>query len=447
MLRDSDDCDRRVEKLAKINTALMHRLERIEETRGPAYALTRTAAVLEREVVERNRDLEAALSDLAATNTELVKAREVADQANRAKSRFLRAASHDLLQPLSAAKLLLSHLRDLASNELQRDLGSHLMATIDSAEELIHALSNIARLDSNSLQMNPAPVAMSRLFRRLIIDMHPLATSRHIDLRFASTAATVESDPVYLRQIAQNLIANALKYTTGRKVLVGVRREGAHIWLEVLDQGPGIAPNDHARIFREFERLSQTDRPGTGLGLSIVQRACEQLGHRLELHSEPGRGSRFRVRLPAIPTSAPIPALPSVHEDFSLWAIELEGLRIMVIENDPAMRKVLGYTLNSWGMKVVTVSDIAAARRAASKARPDVILTDYRLEAGETGIHALEALKLDLGAEVPAVILSAEAADTIRAEASGHLPLILRKPVAEIELCRAIHSVLGSKPT
>lgn len=444
MLRDSDDKDRAIAKLERINQALVQRLERIEETRGSAYALTRATAMLEREVVARNRDLEQALSDLAKINAELAQAREVADEANRAKSRFLRAASHDLLQPLSAAKLFLSHLSELADlqgDSLQRDLVSHLTATFDSAEELIRALSDIARFDSRSFRMNPAPMALSRLFRRLIIDMQPLANSRGIDLRFVASAATVESDPVYLRQIAQNLITNALKYTTGKKVLVGMRRQGDALWLEVLDQGPGIAVKDQERIFQEFERLSRSDQPGTGLGLSIVQRACQQLGHALELRSEKGRGSRFRVRLAryqgvAAPRQATLPRKRGEISDFS-------GRRVLVVENDPVMRHAYGFLLGGWGMEVQTVAGIRAARDAASRARPDLLLTDYRLDGDETGLQTIHLLRQDLGQGLPALIVSAESAQAIKGEAGGLAVEILEKPVAEGELRRAMRAALA----
>lgn len=442
MLRDDDSPLRAVSKLQRINAALMHRLERIEESRGPAYALTRAAAVLEREVVARNCDLERALAELAAINAELAKAREVADEANRAKSRFLRAASHDLLQPLSAAKLFLSQLGELSSDRLQRDLVSHLTATIDSAEELIRALSNIAKLDSQQFRMNPAPVALGRLFRRLVIDMQPLATSRGIDLRFAASSVTVESDPVFLRQIAQNLIANALKYTTGQKVLVGVRREGRSAWLEVLDQGPGIEPKDQDRIFLEFERLSRSDEPGTGLGLSIVRRACQQLGHALELRSEPGHGSRFRVRLPvedappADPVAAPARPRRGANAGFA-------GRRVLVVENDPDMRQALTFILNGWGMEVEAVGAVDPARDAAVRMAPDLLLTDYRLDGGETGIETILALRRDLGRALPALIVSAESAEAIRCEVGGLPVEILEKPVGEHDLRRAILSALG----
>lgn len=446
MLRDSDDLERRVEKLQKINAALMRRLEWIEDNRGPAYALTRTAAVLEREVISRNRDLEKALTELAEINAELSRAREVADEANRAKSRFLRAASHDLLQPLSAAKLFLSHLEDISTDPMQGALVGHLTATIDSAEELIRALSDIARLDSQSFQMNRAPVAISRLFRRLIVDMQPLATSRGIDLRFVASAVTVESDPVYLRQIAQNLITNALKYTTGKKVLVGIRHEGDGVWLEILDQGPGIALKDQDRIFNEFERLSRSDQPGTGLGLSIVRSACRQLGHALELRSHPGRGSSFRVRLPLRGAVCQLSSLDGPDAGTEPTPADFAGRRILVVENDPAMRRAFVFLLAGWGMEVESADGIEAAREAVADIAPDVLLTDYRLDGDETGIQTIVALNRELGRRLPALIVSAESPEAIRAEAAvlpeGALIDVLEKPVIETRLRRAMRAAL-----
>lgn len=446
MLRDSDDLARRVEKLLKINVALMQRLERVEETRGPAYALTRTAAMLEREVVARNRDLEQALAELAAINTELASAREVADEANRAKTRFLRAASHDLLQPLSAAKLFLSHLSEMATEPLHKALVSHLTATIDSAEELIRALSNIAKLDSQSFQMNRSAVAMGRLFRRLIIDMQPLATSRGIDLRFVASGATVDSDPVFLRQIAQNLIANALKYTTGKKVLVGIRQAGDAVWLEVLDAGPGIHAKDQDRIFNEFERLSRSDEPGTGLGLSIVRRACQQLGHGLDLRSAYGKGSRFRVRLPRW---TEVPERRTEGKGRRRESRESDavfvGRKVLVVENDPGMRQAFAYLLGGWGMEPAVVGGIAAARKAVARQVPDIILSDYRLDRDETGIEAIDTLRRDLGRKIPAVLISVEADEAMRQEAQALRVEVLAKPVVETDLKSALRQALRGR--
>lgn len=442
MLREADGPARRVEKLERINAALIQRIERIEESRGPAYALTRAAAVLEREIVARNCDLERALANLGVINAELAKAREVADEANRSKSRFLRAASHDLLQPLSAAKLFLSHLADLSVDRWQSDLVAHLTATIDSAEELIRALSNIAKLDSQKFEMNPSPVSVGRLFRRLIIDMQVLATSRNIDLRFASSTVTVESDPVYLRQIAQNLIANALKYTTGSKVLVGIRRVGPVAWLEVLDQGPGIAAKDQARIFNEFERLSRSEQPGTGLGLSIVRRACQQLGHLLELRSTPGKGSCFRVSLPVRDDICAISPEDTPKRELGDDLSDFLGRRVLVVENDPVMRQAFSVLLGGWGLDVDAVGGVGPARISAAARAPDILLTDYRLDGDETGIQTILALRRDMGRSLPAVIVSAESAEAIAHEAKGLDVRVLEKPVAEANLRQAVRVAL-----
>ncbi|MEZ5797688.1 MAG: ATP-binding protein [Paracoccaceae bacterium] len=445
MLREDEDAERSIAKLVRINQALMQRLERIEETRGSSYALTRAAAILEREVVARNNDLEAALSDLAKINAELARAREIADEANRAKSRFLRAASHDLLQPLSAAKLFLSHLTELSersSDTMQSALVSHLTATFESAEELIRALSDIARFDSQNFRMNPAPLAISRLFRRLIIDMQPLATSRGIDLRFVSSSVTVESDPVYLRQIAQNLIGNALKYTTRKKVLVGIRHDADAVWLEVLDAGPGIAGKDQERIFMEFERLSRQDQPGAGLGLSIVRRACQQLGHALELRSELGKGSRFRVRLARTDAQ---PLGPAKAANQRTAPVDFNGRRVLVVENDPVMRQAYGFLLGGWGMQVQSVDSVGAAREAIARVVPDLLLTDYRLDGDETGLQTINALTEDLGRALPALIVSAESAQAIRAEAGNVAVAILEKPVAEADLRSALQAALTQR--
>ena len=445
MLRPSDEDARRIEKLTRINEALIQRMERMDEMRGSSYALTRTAAMLEREVMERNADLERALRELSAINAELAAARETADEANRAKSRFLRAASHDLLQPLSAAKLFLAHLTETAADPLQVDLVTRITASFDSAEELIRALLDIARLDSQAFEANPGPVSIGRLFQRLGIDLQPLAAQRGIDLRFVMSSETVRSDPMLLRQIAQNLITNALKYSVGPKVLVGLRHDGEAGWLVVQDCGPGIDPADHERIFNEFERLSRTGPVGSGLGLSIVQRACQQLGHALELVSARGSGSCFRVRLSLLRQACPLPEYGADADDGDVAV--LRGRRILVVENDAEVRRAFTLLLGGWGMEVSPVAGVAAARRAARRRGqlPDVVLTDFRLDDGETGLQTIEALRRDLGDALPALIVSAESGDSIRRAAEPLGVPVLDKPVAEMRLRRVLGELLAPR--
>lgn len=440
MLRQTDDDPRRIEKLTRINEALIKRLERMDDVRDSSYALTRTAAMLEREVLARNADLERALAELGARNAELAAARETADEANRAKSRFLRAASHDLLQPLSAGRLFLGQLADATTDAVQADLVRRVDASFESAEELIRALRDIARLDSHRFEANPGPVAISRLFRRLAIDLQPLAAAHGIDLRFVPSSEGVLSDPVLLRQIAQNLIINALKHSTGPKVVVGLKHDGADAWLTVQDAGPGIDHADQERIFSEFERLSRTDVPGSGLGLSIVKRACQQLGHEVALASAPGRGSRFQVRLPVLRNVCLLPEVAA--EASGEPPAGLAGRRALVIENDPAMREAFAMLLRSWGMEVRDARGMADARAVArAGTAPEVVLTDYRLDERETGVQVIEALRRQHG-ELPALIVSAEGAAAIRELADPIGVPVFEKPVAERELLRALQALL-----
>lgn len=445
MLRESDGPERRIEKLEQINAALMQRLQRMEETRGSSYALTRTAAMLEREVLARNRELEKALAKLSAANAQLARAREAADEASRAKSRFLRAASHDLLQPLSAAKLFLIHLAETSTEPLHVELVERITASFDSAEELIRALLDIAKLDSARSEVSIAPLSLGRLFQRVAIDLQPLAAGRQVEMRFVQTAHTVLSDPVLLRSIAQNLVSNALKYTTGRRVLVGARRDGEGVWLEVLDQGPGIAPGDQVRIFNEFERLSRSDQPGSGLGLSIVQRACLRLGHPLELVSVPGQGSRFRVRLPHVDEVCLLPGpRPGEVPDQSGLLEFLSGRRALIVENDATVRNAFAFLLRSWGMEVATASGVAGALEVIEDTPPpEVLVSDYRLDDGETGCDVIVAVRARLGQQLPALMVSAEQGSVI-AEAAGPLGAeVLGKPIAELDLRRGLYRLLS----
>ena len=333
----------------------------------------------------------------------------------------------------------------MATDAVQADLCARVTASFESAEELIRALLDIARLDSQAFEANPAPVAIGRLFQRLAIDLQPLAAGRGLDLRFVMSSSAVLSDPVLLRQIAQNLIINALKYSTGPKVVVGLKHAGGAAWLTVQDAGPGIDPADQERIFNEFERLSRSDAPGSGLGLSIVRRACQQLGHEVALDSALGHGSRFRVRLPLIAdVRTPPEALPELSvRRIPVTTADFVGRRILVVENDPAMRAAFGMLLGAWGMEVAEVAGVAEALAAVREgAVPDLVLTDYRLDEQETGIHAIAAIRDDLGEPVPAAIVSAEGAEAIRRLADPLGVPVLEKPVAEGELRRVLHALL-----
>lgn len=298
MLRDDDPPARRIEKLTRIAAALIDRLDRLEERRGSGWTMFQAALALEQEVIARRRELERAMADLSQKNRELAEARTAAEEANRSRTRFLRAASHDLLQPLSAARLYLAALSATAMNEEQAALVARLSGALESVETLMNAVLDIARLDGGQIAVHRQPVALDDLFRKLDAEFTPLAQARGLALRFLPSDAMVDSDPVLLRRIAQNLIANAVKYTQRGGVVVSARWRQDRFWLTVSDTGPGIPLRDQDRIFDEFQRLDHDGTPGMGLGLSIVRLACTRLDHPIRMWSRPGRGTRFRIGLP-----------------------------------------------------------------------------------------------------------------------------------------------------
>lgn len=338
----------------------------------------------------------------------------------------------------------------------------------DSTEELIRALLEISRLDSVRLDVSCERVSLGRLFRRLSVDFQGAAEAKGLDLRFVISSATVMSNPVFLRRIAQNLVSNAIKYTRAGRVVVGARREGADVWLEVHDTGPGIPPEDRERIFNEFERLAPDgDEAGTGLGLSIVRRACLRLGHEVDLRGAPGRGSVFRVRLPRaldapgalqpapataattgavqrIAGSPPAPA-PLAEVAAVPAPAPLRGRRALVVENDAAMRDAYALLLRRWEMEVATADGTATALAALAGLSPEVIVSDYRLDGGETGIQAVAALRRRLGRRVPALLVTAETDAGLGAQAARLGAALLQKPVTEADLRETVSALLEGR--
>ncbi|WCR10846.1 hybrid sensor histidine kinase/response regulator [Paracoccus stylophorae] len=441
MLRDDDPPERRIEKLRRINDVLIGRIDRLEESRGSAWSMFQAAVALEQEVLTRTRQLEKALADLSQRNRELAVARASAEEANRSKTRFLRAASHDLLQPLSAARLFLSALSDTGMDDHQQELAGRLSGAFESVEELMHAVLDISRLDSQRIEFHRQPVPLGDLFRRLAAEYAPLAEARGLRLRFVPTAAVVESDPVFLRRIAQNLVSNAIKYTQRGGVVVGVRRQGPICWLCVHDSGVGIPAVDRNRIFDEFQRLgNDSGAPGMGLGLSIVRRACNKLGHPISMTSEAMRGTLFRVGLPAVTDGA-----GAARADAPGAAVRsLRGRVALVVENDAGMRR--GYELvltDRLGMVARATGGTAEAVAAMGEEPPDVILADYHLEQGDTGVHAIQTLRARAGRPVPAVMVTAHRdPDIARACATLGVSL-MEKPVRPDELAEILGRILA----
>tara|TARA_R110000782_G_scaffold78276_5_gene155138 strand:- start:15001 stop:18339 length:3339 start_codon:yes stop_codon:yes gene_type:complete len=380
-------------------------------------ALEKARAELEIRVAERTSELRAANRALA--------------QADAEKTRFLAAASHDLLQPLHAARLFSAALaRDVTP--LQKDLLGRLDRSIGSADALLKALLDISKLDAGGITPDAKPMNLRPLIEELVETMMPLAREKGLTLRIAPGDAWVETDIGLLRSILQNLLSNAIRYTLRGGIIIGTRRRGNYARIDVIDTGPGIPADKQSVIFREFERLSNASEGGVGLGLAIVDRTARLLGATVSIKSHLGRGSRFSIKLPMI-APHPSPMLPAIAPSSESAA----HLSILVVDDDPANCDALHSYLASLGHQVKTASAVEEA--LGLKDRFDVALVDFNLGDGPNGLDLIEILQSREPGMQCALITAARPEDYApRANALG--VEVLRKPVEpeQIErwLCR-----------
>ncbi|WP_392663608.1 ATP-binding protein [Amaricoccus sp. B4] len=413
-------------------TTIMDVTREMEASEG----LRRLNETLERRVQERtaeltetNRLLRLQYEEQARAEEALREAKETAEEANRTKTRFLAAASHDLLQPINAAKLYISTLREQPTQENVIETAARLERSFSSIETLLHALLEISRLDSRGAEFNVTDFRLDEVLGSLSGDMTALAAEKGIELRIVPSRRWVRSDPRYLRRCVQNLVANAIQYTAEGRVLVGVRVRGDKVVIEVWDTGIGISPEDQERIFDEFTRVGTSCAgSGVGLGLSIVERACRHLGHRVALRSTPGVGSMFSIELPRaapgeVDVADPMPE-PSVAEG------DLDRI-ILVVENDPEVLDATVRKLEGWGASVLaagsTAEALAMMRDLGSP--PDIILADYQLDGDDTGLAAIEALRAEAGLDIPAVMITASRSDALLRAGEACDFAVLTKPV------------------
>nr|WP_252737642.1 PAS-domain containing protein [Citreicella sp. C3M06] len=402
--------------------------------REAARRLTQVNEMLEARVMERTLELEDALS--------------AAERANASKTRFVAAASHDLLQPLSAAKLFVSSLADRCTDPADRMVLDKTESALTSAEQLIDALLDISKLESDRLTFDIRPVALREIFVRLRDEMEVLAARKGLKLRIIDSNLVVETDPSYLRRVVQNLMANAIRYTDSGRVLVGVRRRGGTARIEVWDTGPGIAEDDQSAIFEEFKRLDTraSTNDGLGLGLAIVERACARLGHPLGLWSEPGRGSCFMVSLPVL--GGALPTRPATQGPARPQGLAQAGLIVLLVENDPQLRRAMSVLMESWGVNVIEAehADGAIELLLDLEITPDALLLDYQLGSGMSGTQLFGEITTRFG-RLPCAIVSADRSSTLR-EACAALNIdLLNKPVDRHRLGRFFDAILhGGAP-
>jgi signal transduction histidine kinase/CheY-like chemotaxis protein len=360
--------------------------------------------------------------------------------ANVAKSRFLAAVSHDLRQPLHALNLFVAQLRNEADPGERARLIARTETAVRAMNELFDALLDMSRLKSGVLESQLTEFPIERLLERIEATFSEVAEQKGLRLAVVSSSAWVRSDFVLLERIVLNLVSNAVRYTSRGGVVVGCRRRGDRLRVEVWDSGPGIPPDQQRDIFGEFYQIGgEGQRTGLGLGLSIVDRLGQLLGHPVELVSRLGAGSRFSVSVPLIEAPMTGEALdPAASID------PLTGKLIVVIDDDALTLDSMRGLLQSWGGHVVAGgSDTAVLTQLVQQgARPDLIISDYRLAGGHTGIQAIDRLRAELKAETPALLISGDVGpEPLREASAGGHPLV-RKPVPPMTLRTTLNRLL-----
>ncbi len=383
--------------------------------------LKRVAETLEQRVAERTADSE--------------RARAEAERANHAKTRFLAAVSHDLAQPINAARLFAHALgQQLAASvptpigltERTREAVADLSGAIASAEELLSGLLDISRLDAGGLTPRPQDFALDDWLPSLAVEFGVLAREKGLRLDAVRTSAWARSDPQLLRRVLQNFLSNAVRYTGRGRIVLGCRRNQDRIRIEVWDSGPGIDEGDQDLVFEEFRRLHR-DGQGLGLGLAIAERIARLLGHPLRLRSRPGQGTMFAIEVPRAHarTRAPSPPLATPER-------RLRG-RVLVVDNDAGVLKAMHTLLRGWDCAVLAAADSTTAQRLAAADAPDLLILDYHLDDGDTGLTLKATLERMLG-PMPCVVVSADHSEAVAravVAAGGHL---LHKPLKPLAL-------------
>jgi Na+/proline symporter/signal transduction histidine kinase/CheY-like chemotaxis protein len=401
------------------------RVRTAEALRDSDGQLRRAAETLEQRVAERTAELEASRAE--------------AEAANLGKTRFIAAASHDLLQPLHAARLFTAAMID---RDPRNDLGGKIDASLGAVESLLDALLDISKLDAGAFKPEKRPFALQPLFESLATAFAPTAARNGVELAIAPTSAFVDTDPAFLRRILQNLLSNALRYgrTEGKpaRVLLGCRRAGDSLRIEVRDNGPGIPPDKQAVIFDEFVRLQPEDEGpreerGLGLGLAIVERIARMLDLPVALSSAPGRGSTFSVTVPRVAAVVTVPSAAPAPQP--LPSIEAESF-VLCLDNEARVREAMAALLGGWGCKVETAATQAEALAAVARAGrlPDLMLADLHLDDGANGLEAVVALREAWGRTVPAALVTADRDPTLRLRARARQVELLHKPVKPASL-------------
>lgn len=390
-------------------------------------ALKRVNETLEQRVVSRT-------AELTRVNEELAMAQMLAEEANLGKTRFLAAAGHDILQPLNAARLYCSALLETVEKGKVGDAVGNIESSLESVETILGAVLDISRLDTGAMKPVETVFKLDGLLRQIETDFQPLAAARDLRLSIVPSRLAVNTDRNLFRRLVQNLVSNAIKYTRSGRVLVGVRRRGELLELQVWDTGIGIDGDKLNTVFREFTRLEEGAKvaQGLGLGLSIVDRIARVLRLEIQLESRKGQGTRFSVILPRV--EAPQLELVSEVRTPVRPNVMLDGVSVLCIDNDGPILEGMRLLLEGWGCHVETASGSDDLPPRDTARRPDVILADYHLDGGESGLNVIARLRAVHGPETPAILVTADRSNEVREAAAAMDVAVINKPVKPANL-------------
>lgn len=388
--------------------------------------------------------------ELIAARSVAEQARESADRANQSKGRFLATASHDLRQPLQALALLNGTLRRTVSDPLLTEALAQQEQAIGAMSRLLNALLDISKLESGSVRPEITDFSVARIFQEMRREFASLATRKGLTLEVDTTDACIRSDASLVEQVLRNLLSNAIKYTrTGSVALVCPFADESSVRLEVRDSGIGISADQIPLIYDEFYQVgvaANMTREGYGLGLAIVKRIVALLGLKIEVHSQPGRGSTFALLLPSAGRLAPAPGASEEGPAVAPPAVRSGRPCILLVEDDPSVRDATRMLLKLEGFEVTAVGSLEEVLEAlAARRHFDLLMTDYHLGPTQTGLEVITAMRARLGPHFKAVLVTGDTSPAIRSIASDPNLRVTSKPIRAEALLRLVRELLGSE--
>ncbi len=408
---------------------------------------------LEQRVSARTAELELANLELQQqiiarelTEQALREARDAAEEASHSKDKYLAAASHDLLQPLNAARLLISTLRERSLPAAEKYLVERSHLALEGAEDLLTDLLDIARLDQAAIRPDIEVYSLAELLGPLASEFQPVAEAAGLALRTRIPNYSLRTDLRLLTRILRNFLSNACRYTERGGMLLGVRKRGEFLWVQVCDSGRGIAEDQLPNIFLEFNQLNvgrAAERKGVGLGLAIVERIAGILDCPIEVRSQLGRGSVFSIRIPLAAAREPQAVAPALR---ATLVDPLPGRRLLVLDNELSILHSMSALLQQWGCEVLTAMDQDEALQVLEGRAPDIILADFHLDHGVTGCQVVQALREHFDQPLAAVMITADRSDQYRGDLQRLGMPLLNKPVKPGKLRAVLSQLLNGMP-